>query len=91
MEILLNYLPYIAILISNIYGFIMAKIHPSKETPLLIHSFLWGSIGVLLSSLVYQRRKSTLFWIMLLLFILLQSVTSYYLFINGYWNQMIES
>jgi uncharacterized membrane protein YsdA (DUF1294 family) len=90
MTVFLTYFPYIAILLSNVYGFFMAKNKTSKEAPLLIHSFFWGSIGILIPSLLFNSKKSIGFWIGLVLIITLQSIVCYYLFIDGYWNYLIE-
>lgn len=90
MTAFLTYFPYVAIVLSNIYGFFMAKNKNSKETPLLIHSFFWGSIGISLASLFFNPKKSSGFWIGLTLIIILQAISCYYLFINGYWNYLLE-
>ena len=90
MDYFITYFPYIAILLSNIYGFFIAKNRNSKETPLLLHSFFWGSIGILLASLLFNTKKNSGFWIMLISIIILQTICSYYLFMKGYWNYLLE-
>lgn len=89
MILFLHYFPYVAIVLSNIYGFIMGKKKSSKEVPLLIHSFFWGSFGILSSTLIFNRRKSSVFWIFISLIVGLQIVVSYYLFVNEYWEELI--